>query len=261
MPTPRPDRLVICSAVEKPGLEDQVETSPSLRPRWLDQAALQRLGQDALAFEATAVVTHFDDDAADSWKALSRTLPRRACAGEPLLGRLDAMVNGVAHQMEQRVADLRPRSCPAPCPSPEISSVMSLPSLARHVMDHALELGEGGADLDHAQLQRAGTRPAPGRPGAGGFDELAVFAFARQQLGAGTRDDEFADQGDQLIEAVGIDADGAMSAARCWRSPPLCFCLPNATSITAELAWLSTRIFPIGGVPASARCRAPALAA
>ena len=61
MPTPRPETSLICSAVEKPGREEQLA-----RPRRVDgvdltrvdQAALGRLAGDAGGIDAPAVVAH-----------------------------------------------------------------------------------------------------------------------------------------------------------------------------------------------------------
>ena len=71
------------------------------------QAALLGLGQDLLAVEAAAVVVDFHQDAAAlvHGAQLDRAAPPLAGRFAQLRG-LDAMIHGVAHQMQQRVRQL-----------------------------------------------------------------------------------------------------------------------------------------------------------
>ena len=81
IPTPRPDTSVTTSAVEN-RLEDQ---HPDLRIAHRighRHAALPRLGNDSLAIQASAVVTHLDDHVAGLLEGLrgdgaDRTLSQR----------------------------------------------------------------------------------------------------------------------------------------------------------------------------------------
>ena len=71
-----------------------------------------------------------------------------------------------------------------------------------------MKRGEGVADLDHAQLQRgvADVLDEPGEDG-GRFDQVGLLALLGEQVGRGAGDDQFADEVDQLVELVGLDAD------------------------------------------------------
>jgi hypothetical protein len=72
-----------------------------------DDAALDGLGQDSVAVQAAAVVADFDDDAASVVEgAQHQSAPGRFAGRQSPLGRFDAVVHGVAHQMGERVADL-----------------------------------------------------------------------------------------------------------------------------------------------------------
>ena len=66
---------------------------------------------------------------------------------------------------------------------------------------------EGVADLHHAQLQRriADAFDQTGKHRCG-LDQIAVPAFLGEQIGRRAGDDQFADEVDQLIELVGMNA-------------------------------------------------------
>ena len=72
-----------------------------------DEAALARLGEDAVLVEAAAVVAHFDGDVAAAVTGVEMHgadggLARRHAH----VGHLDAVVHAVAHEVHQRIADL-----------------------------------------------------------------------------------------------------------------------------------------------------------
>ena len=83
-----------------------------------------------------------------------------------------------------------------------------LADLLRDVAHHALELVEGGADLDHAQLQRGITDVLDEPVEQGGrLQQFGLATACGGQIDAGAGDDQFADQVDVLIELFRIDAD------------------------------------------------------
>ena len=92
----------------------------------------------------------------DSWQAasVSRAL-RRLAGGQALLGRLQAVVQRVAHQVHQRVGDaLDHRLVQLGVAADDLQRDV-LAELGRGVAHHAPEAREGLADRHHAQLQRA----------------------------------------------------------------------------------------------------------
>ena len=108
MPTPRPDTSLTTSAVEKPGAKIRLKTrssdSSSFAPTRPRSRALARI---LSLLQAAAVVADFDDHVA---ALVIRVQLMTPCAGLPAasahFGHLDAVVDGVAHQVHQRVADL-----------------------------------------------------------------------------------------------------------------------------------------------------------
>jgi hypothetical protein len=70
------------------------------------EAAFLSLAVDAVAIEATAVIAHLDGDRPALVLGRQGDRPdRRLALGEALLGGLDAMVDRVAQQVDERVAD------------------------------------------------------------------------------------------------------------------------------------------------------------
>jgi hypothetical protein len=107
MPTPRPEMLVTWSAVEKPASKIRLMISWSESvAAGVDQPLGDRLGADLLFRQAAAVVDHLDDDAA---RVVVGVELHGAVLGFAALGaqrrRFDAVVDGVAHEMHQRVAE------------------------------------------------------------------------------------------------------------------------------------------------------------
>ena len=156
-----------------------------------------------------------------SWKACKRSRPS---AGLPRVsrsvGRLDAVVDGVAHQVGQRVADgLDDR-------------LVQLGFLALHVDAHLLAAGDGQvadharelvpdvADRLHARLHDVGLQ-------LGGqqvqplhrAQEGGVFLGGAELHDLVAGQDQLADQGHQLVEQADIHADGAVGDARRCATP------------------------------------------
>ena len=81
-------------------------------------------------------------------------------------------------------------------------------------MHDAPEAVEGVADLDHAQLQRAVAHFLDQRGQHGkAFFHLGATGAAGDQVGARGGDDELADEGDERVEARGVDAHGGAFGA------------------------------------------------
>ena len=89
------------------GLEDQVDDfAVAERGIGRDQLAFDGFGADALAIEAAAVVGDFDDDAAGVVEGIERDPARgRFSPFAPQFGGFDAVVERVADEVHQRVAD------------------------------------------------------------------------------------------------------------------------------------------------------------
>ena len=148
-----------------------------------------------------------------SWKARSSSrpsagLPRR----DAVVGRLDAVVDGVADQVGQRVVDgLDDASCRARSRCPSISRRDLLAAGDREVADDARELVPDVADRLHARLHDALLQLGRDR-----FSRCAVPTkrgvlagrAELQDLVAGEH--ELADQVHQLVEQADVDADRAV---------------------------------------------------
>jgi hypothetical protein len=230
MPTPRPLRLVTFSAVEKPGSKIRFRMSASggvtprsTRPR--SQARCQHL----VALDAAAVVADADQDAARLVAGRQRQPALgRLAGGQSLLGRLQAVVQPVAHQVHQRVGDaLDHRLVEFGLAADDLQRDV-LAELGGGVAHHAAEAREGLADRHHAQLQRAVAdfldQPADLLVG---LDQRAAAGLAGQQRGAGAGDHQLAQQVDHGVEPVGLHADEAVvlvgrgaAAGFASRSPP-----------------------------------------
>jgi hypothetical protein len=86
---------------------EQVSASPSGSASGAEQALFDGLLLDSLAVQAAAVVGDLDDDAAGLVIGVQADLAaRRLALRRRALRRLDAVVDGVAHHVRERVADL-----------------------------------------------------------------------------------------------------------------------------------------------------------
>jgi hypothetical protein len=217
MPTPRPDRLVTCSAVEKPGAKMSLRmsssggiTPASTRPR--SQARLPAPGCGRCRGRRRWMRIRM---LPDSCRADSTSLPWPACRRPRAGGCFQAVVEAVAHQVHQRVGDALDHRL--------VELGVAALDLQRHVLaqlgsgvaHHAPEAREGLADGHHAQLQCAVAdfldQPA---------DLLCwprsarVARLTRQQRRAGAGDHQFAQQVDHGVEPVGLHADEAVVVGR-----------------------------------------------
>ncbi len=109
MPTPRPETLVMVGGGREAGEEDQLHAARDrtcARRFRRDQPALDRLAAHAFRIDAAAVVADLDVDlaafveGAQRHDALARLAARRRG-----LRRLDAVIDGVADDVRQRILD------------------------------------------------------------------------------------------------------------------------------------------------------------
>ncbi len=134
------------------------------------------------------------------------TFGRFACCAT-CFGALDAVVHGIAQQVHERVADLFDDGLVQFGLRAIDDQVDVLAQFLADIAHHTAEAIEGVADGDHAQVQRAIQdlldQPRYGRTG---FLKRVVVARLGQQAGASAGNDQLADQIDQLVELVGVDA-------------------------------------------------------
>jgi hypothetical protein len=89
------------------------------------------------------------------WKALSAIVPMGACPREPLVARLDAVIDRVADHVHQRVGELFDDELVDLRLGARDDEVHLLAVLARDLPDDARQLVEGLAQRDHAHLEDA----------------------------------------------------------------------------------------------------------
>ena len=167
---------------------------------------------DLFPIDAGAVVGHFDDDAARAVRGGQPDLAlfRLAC-GEPRLSGLDAVIDGVADHVGQRIGkalDDRAVDFGRLALGAQAHRLAGLLGQFAHDARHALEqrLHRLGADRHHAFLDFA--RQLLERAENGGDARRAreprLCHLLRQHR---LIDDQFADQVDQPIDPLEIDAD------------------------------------------------------
>src|SRR5690606_28465532 len=120
-----------------------------------DQAPLHGFFADAVPLQAAAVIGDFNDDAAGVVVGIETD---RALGGfallQPGLDIFQAVVDTVAYQVHQRVADtLHQGFVQLRFATTDLQAYI-FAQFPAHIQDHPLEPVEGLADLDHAQAQR-----------------------------------------------------------------------------------------------------------
>ena len=134
MPTPRPETSEATSLVEKPGRKTRFRLCRSSMRIGLfigDDALLQRLGAQALGTHAPAVVGDDQDDVVAFLARLEADLRLfRLAGGQALLGRLDAVIDGIADQVDERIGQSSIIVLSISVSSPTSTSSTSLPSCA-----------------------------------------------------------------------------------------------------------------------------------
>ena len=95
--------------MEKPGQEDQVQQFAVAHARCLvrgDQALVQSLLLDALEIDSRAVIGDFDIDLPAFVEGAQEEAPLRGfSSGHALFRRLNAVIDGVADQVGERILD------------------------------------------------------------------------------------------------------------------------------------------------------------
>jgi hypothetical protein len=170
------------------------------------------------AIEAGAVVGHLDDDVAALMVGLERDVAdRRLALGNALVGHFDAVVEAVAHQVRQRVGDAFDQALVEFRALADGLQFDLLVELLRQVAHHAREAREHHRDRHHADRHHR-------------FLHVARIAFELRQAVVqalelhrvehrgrlrqhGLGDHQFADQVDQLVHLVDVDADRGFGGA------------------------------------------------
>ena len=219
MPTPRPEKCVTWSAVEKPGRKMRLTSSRSLSRSacsgvislaWM-ALSRTRCGSMPSPSSVISMMT-----LPPSWKACSEQPALGGLApGQPLVGGLDAVIDGIAHQVRQRVADgLDDRLVQLGLLPLQVDARL-LAAGDRQVADHAGELVPDVADRLHPRLHDAGLQL--GRQQVQplhGAEEGGVLLGGAELHDLVARQDQLADEGHQLVEQADVDADGAVGDGR-----------------------------------------------
>ncbi|EKE17871.1 MAG: hypothetical protein ACD_10C00233G0002 [uncultured bacterium] len=120
----------------------------------------------------------------------------------------DAVIHGIAHQMHQRVANFFDHGLVKLSLGAGDDEIDFLADFLRNIAYNAVEAVEGFTDLDHAQLQcRVADVFNKARKDGGRLHQFALAAALGEQMGRGAGNHQFADEIDQLVELVGLDAD------------------------------------------------------
>ena len=205
------------------GQEDQlVDLLVGQRVVRADQAARARLREDAVRVQAAAVIAHFDGDvAALVIRVEVHGAVRRLAGGHAHVGHFDAVVDAVAHQVHQRIADL----------------------LQHRLVELGLLAGHLQVDLLAEALLRSRTmrgkrlntklmgsmrtrmtlscssrtlRSSCARPERN-CSAACAFELRAQLAQHGLRDDQLADGVHQLVDLLDADADrAAVADAACF---------------------------------------------
>ena len=185
-----------------------------------------RLGQDALAVQAAAVVAHLDDDVA---AALAGVQAQRCrSAGLPAATRSSGVSRPWSIALRTRcvsgseIFSIRPRSSSVRFAAKLQLHLLAQPrgQFAHHAAESARTRSRSAACGSPAPLPADCACGAPGRPGrcrpsARGLPSSAA-RLARQH---GLGDHQFADQVHQQVDLLGGHADEASASRAAWRAP------------------------------------------
>ncbi len=199
------------AAVEKPGQEQQLE---QVRRRHLvdlgegPQTLLDGLGRHHVRVDALAVVRHLDDHLAAGVVGAQRQHAVGGLAGRgPFGGRLDAVVDGVADQVRQRVLDRLEQAAVELGVAADHLQTDLLAAGRREVAHHPRDLGPDVLDRLHARLhdaflQLGGDQAEP--LGGPGQVDVTVVGQPGDRV---ARQHQLADLAHQGVEQVDVDAD------------------------------------------------------
>jgi hypothetical protein len=184
---------------------------------------LDRLPQDGVAIEAAPVVADFDVDAAGFVIGVQfDRAARRLAAREARRGRLDAVIDRVAHEVHQRVADPVDHRLVEFGIGAQDAQLDLLAKLPGKVANDARKAREDLADGHHAQAQRHVADVFDQREQQfGRFLKVGPLEATDLQVGSDAGDDQFADPIDQGVKPVGRDLDEARFAAALFFDPLL----------------------------------------
>src|SRR5690606_942261 len=193
-------------------LENQVaDFSVGKRVARANHAALNSLGANLVYVQSPAVITDFNDDVAGVVISIEahHTL-RRLSPGHARGFRLNAMVDGIAHQVGQRVADLfHHRLVQLGVGTLDLQDNV-LAELFADITHYALEALERLADFHHTKAQGALADVLDITVDTGScFLQGSIAELSGKQSTRGAGDDQFTHQVDQLVELFGINANEA----------------------------------------------------
>ncbi len=182
-----------------------------------DEVARLRLGEDAFLVEAGAVVAHFDGDVAAAVIGVEvHRADGRLALGDAHVGHFDAVVDAVADQMDQRVADLFHHGLVELGLLAGELEVDLLAEPLREVTRHAREAAEHETDGQHAHAHDAFLQAAhvalEVREARTELLGIRAFELLPELAQHGLRDDELADGVHELVDLLDADADGTRAA-------------------------------------------------
>ena len=156
MPTPRPETLVTSAAVEKPGWKRSWNSSWSVElGARRDQAALLGPRADAVAVEAAPVVGDSDEHfGAGMARRQLDPAHVRFCRPPPGVWVLDAVIDGVADEMDQRIGEPLDHGLVEFGLLAVRDEFDLLAEIARQIVHQAAEAAEQRADRHHADAHR-----------------------------------------------------------------------------------------------------------
>jgi hypothetical protein len=181
-----------------------------------DRAALDRPGPDGRRVQAAAVVRDLDDDLASLVEGAQSDGPLgRLADGDPLLRRLDPVVDAVAHQVGEGVADRLEDGLVQ----------LGLPALGgqRHLLatglgevaDDAGELLPQAVDRLHARLHDPLLQlRGDGVETVRGTDQRHLLASVGEAHDLVAREHQLADERHQLVEQTDVHPQGAAGHGR-----------------------------------------------
>ena len=184
-----------------------------------DEAALKRLGADAVDVDAGAVIGHLDDYlAALMERAQEQASFGGLAGGEALLRQLDTMIDRVAHDVGQGIADRLDEGLVELGLLTLHLDAHLLAACEREVADDTREFVPDVADGLHPGLHDPFLQFGGDQVEALRGAEEAGFLLAQRKLQNLIADQhQLADQVHHLVEQIHVDADAALGGRRSGR--------------------------------------------
>ena len=182
----------------------------------LHQAPVPGALQHPVAVDAAAIVFNADQNAAGFMLGTQDQFARRRLArGQPLLRRLQAVVERVAHQVHQRVGNFLDHRLVQLGIAAHDLEIDFFAQAGGGVTHHAAKAAEGFAHRHHAQAQGAVANFFNQAVHVQvGLDQAGLTGLAGQQRGARAGNHQLAQQVDHRVQPVGLHADVALLAGR-----------------------------------------------